>query len=621
MGDCVRQTNAVRLLISINYSSFLNFPSSPSDRDMSSVHETNDRLMERGEFSGQDFQLASSKHWLWFWVALLGASLPMLIPYLVEMWSYEHYRYIPFVFLVVGYLVWTRSDRVIRPPAGWLGWTMVICGVIAILIAVLAPSTWFAGVGFVILSAAFVGSMRGPDDPSLLGSAVPLLMLMQIPLGQDQKLINRLQQVTTDLSSVALDVLGVPHSVEGNTMQLVSRELFVAEACSGIQSVFTLAFIACVIVAINRRRLWLTPIYLLISVLLAIAGNTLRVSAVAVAEHWFAVDLSEGWQHDVLGYVTLGIATLFLLSFDQLIVTLLHPANVGGSSSMDSPLIRLWNYLVADWHFSNDDGVYGGSSASRSKKKTRAGWLDKLLSNRIGWMTAIGVFAVLGLGAAVQATRVEINQAPKQLLGSYVVFNPKPELLQGTYQITTVGQHQVNRDGKQPRLGQNADLWDVQIDQRLPGQIVVSQTYRGWHDLCTCYQNMDWEELSREVTEPEGTDGASFVTARYKNRQGDYGYLLFSAVNEDGTIPDAPEGSLGSLFSRLNTRLEMEGVISMGNLVMFQMWLVTAEKISPETLKKMQADFVEMRSRLSVSVVNDAVNKSTTTGQRSNGEG
>ena len=132
---------------------------------------------------------------------------------------------------------------------------------------------------------------------------------------------------------------------------------------------------------------------------------------------------------------------------------------------------------------------------------------------------------------------------------------------------------------------------------------------------------MDWEELSREVTEPEGTDGASFVTARYKNRQGDYGYLLFSAVNEDGTIPDAPEGSLGSLFSRLNTRLEMEGVISMGNLVMFQMWLVTAEKISPETLKKMQADFVEMRSRLSVSVVNDAVNKSTTTGQRSNGEG
>ena len=372
MGDCVRQTNAVRLLISISYSSFLNFPSSPSDRDMSSVHETNDHLMERGEFSGQDFQLASSKHWLWFWVALLGASLPMLIPYLVEMWSYEHYRYIPFVFLVVGYLVWTRSDRVIRPPAGWLGWTMVICGVIAILVAVLAPSTWFAGVGFVILSAAFVGSMRGPDDPSLLGSAVPLLMLTQIPLGQDQKLINRLQQVTTDLSSVALDVLGVPHSVEGNTMQLVSRELFVAEACSGIQSVFTLAFIACVIVAINRRRLWLTPIYLLISVLLAIAGNTLRVSAVAVAEHWFAVDLSEGWQHDVLGYVTLGIATLFLLSFDQLIVTLLHPANVGGSSSMDSPLIRVWNYLVADWHFSNDDGVYGGSSASRSTKKTRA---------------------------------------------------------------------------------------------------------------------------------------------------------------------------------------------------------------------------------------------------------
>ena len=588
---------------------------------MTSATETNERRMERDDGLTTDYQLASSKHWLWFWVALLGASLPMLIPYLIEMWSYEHYRYIPFVFLVVGYLAWIRSDREIRSPAGWLGWSMIACGLLSILIAVLVPSTWLAGVGFVILSAAFIGSLSGPDDRSLLGSAVPLLMLTQIPFGLDQKLINFLQGVTTDLSSVVLDVLGVPHAVEGNTMQLASRQLFVAEACSGIQSVYTLAFIACVIVAINRRRLWLTPIYLLISVLLAIAGNTLRVTTVALAEHWFAADLSEGWQHDVLGYVTLGIATLFLLSFDQLIITVLHPATAGGASSMDSPLIRIWNYLVADWRFTNDEGVYGNLANPETVSRPKAGLLDKLVSSRTGWLAAIGLFAILGLGSVVQATRVEVNQAPKRLVGSYVIFNPKPELLKGKYQITQVGNHQVNRDGKQPRLGENADLWEAEIDQRLRGQIVVSQSYRGWHDLCTCYRNMDWEELSREVVEPQGTDGASFVTARYKNRQGEYGYLLFSAVNEDGTIPDAPEGSLGSLKTRIKTRLEMQGVISMGNLVMFQMWLVTGEKISPDTLEKMQADFVDMRSRLAKSVVNDAVSKGATTDVRLHGEG
>lgn len=546
----------------------------------------------------------------------------MLVPYLIEMWSYEHYRYIPFVFLVVGYLVWTRSDKEIRSPSGWMGWTLVISGILAMLIAITWPSLWFAGIAFVILAIAFVGSMRASDGRNLYGSAVPLLMLAQIPLGQDQKLINVLQGVTTDLSSVVLDVVGVPHSISGNTMQLVSKELFVAAACSGIQSVFTLAFIACVVIAVNQRRLWLTPLYLVIAVLLALAGNTLRVTTVAVAEHWFARDLSEGWQHDILGYITLGIATLFLLSFDQLIVTLLHPANVGGAGTMDSPLIRIWNYLVADWRFSDDDSVYGRTTREQIVKPQGEGVLDKIASNRVGWTASIVVFAVLGLGAAVQATRVEINQAPQALLGSYVVFNPKPELLQGEYQVTRVGEHLVNRDGKQPRLGENADLWECKIGQRLVGQIVVSQTYRGWHDLCLCYRNMDWEELSRDVTDPESPEGgATFVTARYKNKQGDYGYLLFSAVNEDGTIPDAPSGSLGAIRSRIKTRLEMEGIITMGNLVMFQMWLVTPEKIAPETLQKMQADFVEMRSRLATSVVEDAVKKSTTTSFRSNGEG
>ena len=57
---------------------------------------------------------------------------------------------------------------------------------------------------------------------------------------------------------------------------------------------------------------------------------------------------------------------------------------------------------------------------------------------------------------------------------------------------------------------------------------------------------------------------------------------------------------------------------------MFQMWVVTAEKIRPETLRQMQLDFVEMRSRIAESVVADAVGQSKTTSvanQKNNVEG
>ena len=591
---------------------------------MAVADEINKPIKDR-HHAGQEVDSNPNQRWLWFWAIILASSLPMMIPYLIGMWSFEHYRYLPFVFLVVGYLVWTRSDRVLRGPSGWAAWSLVIVGILTLLAAILVPSLWLAGLAFVMFCFAMIGSMRGIEDRTMIGAAVPLLMLIQLPVNLDTWLVNRLQGITTDLSSVVLDVIGVPHSISGNTMQLASKELFVAEACSGVQSVFTLAFIACVIVAINRRRLWLVPLYLLISVLLAIAGNTLRVTTVAVAEDWFAWDLSSGWQHDVLGYITLGIATLFLLSFDQLIMVLLHPASAGSDSSSDNPLIRAWNFLVADWQYSNDDGVYGRVAEQSQSDAGEEGLLDRVVMNRTGWIASIAVFAVIGLVAAVQATRVEINQAPQTLVGSYVVFNPEPDVLQGQYQVTVVSDHTINRGGQDPRLGQNADLWKVQIDDKLDGEVVVSQTYRGWHELCVCYRNMDWEEIDREVITPAqsetpGQNDTSFISAKFKNRVGNYGYLLFTGINEDGSIHEAPS-SFGAIQSRLKSRLERSGVVTAQNLVMFQMWLVTNQKLSPDLLSKMQTDFLDMRSRLATSVVEDAVDKTTTASLQANGEG
>ena len=69
----------------------------------------------------------------------------------------------------------------------------------------------------------------------MIGLALPLVMLINLPLGYDQLLTMRLQQITSGLSSVMLDVLAIPHALNNNVIQLATRELFVAEACSGLQ--------------------------------------------------------------------------------------------------------------------------------------------------------------------------------------------------------------------------------------------------------------------------------------------------------------------------------------------------------------------------------------------------
>ncbi|MEM1228675.1 MAG: exosortase U [Planctomycetota bacterium] len=567
-------------------------------------------------------QAGDSMRWTYFWGALAAMAIPMMVPYLLAMWDQPHYQYFPFVFVVVGFLAWQRSDKSLHEPRGFLAWSLIGCGLLGLVAAVFLPSAWMAGLSFVLLATACLHSLRSAGSGrSLLGLAIPLIMLVQAPVGLDNMLITRLQRITTQLGSVTLDIIGVPHAVSGNILQLADRELFVAEACSGIQSVFTLAFLACVIVVWRQRRGWLTPLYLLISVILAVAGNTLRVTMVAVAHHFWGLDWASGFQHDLLGYFTLALAGLFLLSFDHLVQTVLHPVSSDGRDSADNLFLRAYNYFVSDFKFSNDDeGTYGnyGRREQKDEVTNRADWLNGLIMNKVGWIATMVIIGICFVASLVQSTRVEVNRAPELLLREVVLFEPQPELLASSDLSTIeITDHQVTRDGSEPRLGQNADLWGFNAGN-LSGQIVVSQTYSGWHELCVCYQNMNWQLLDRDVTEPieilsrgkgqmeaktdiiesDASGDESFVTARFRREDGNYGYLFFTAVHEDGSIPDAPS-TYGAFGSRFLSRLERYGAISQQNLVMLQMWVVSPEKIPRKLLDALRVDFVQIRSRVS----------------------
>ncbi len=574
---------------------------------MSSV-EVIDRDRSERLFGGSEH----AARWRWFWLALLGMCVPMLVPYLAGMWDFEHYQYFPFVFLAVGFLVHARWDGVFRGPRGWLGWGMVAAGLLGMVTSLLLPSAWMAGLSFVILALACLDSMSGTDDRRLIGAGLPLLMLVQLPVGLDRMLILRLQRATTELSSVVLDIATVAHTVSGNVIQLASRELFVAEACSGIQSVFTLAFLACVIVAWNRRRVWLVPVYLVIAVVLAVAGNVFRVTAIAVASIWWETDLATGWQHELIGYLALGVAALFLLSFDQLVMTLLHPTNIGSGEMVHNPLIRGWNYAVAGWRYSGEETGYGyrpelGGDDARGATEP---WIERLMLGRarlgpLPWYSLLGFAGLITLGAVTQAMRVEINRDPQPLIRSGLLVDPTADLIQGEYGVLAVDGHESTRDGSEPRLGQNADLWEFQAGEN-EGQLVLSQTYSGWHELCVCYENLQWDLVDREVCDPVwdtpvADEGGTFVTARFKRPEGQRGYLLFTAINADGTIPEAPS-SWGALGARFFSRLERHGVVEQQDLAMLQLWLVTPGKVTPQFLEDVQSDFIEIRTRVAAAI-------------------
>jgi exosortase/archaeosortase family protein len=144
-----------------------------------------------------------------------------------------------------------------------------------------------------------------------------------------------------------LDVVGVRHLHQGNVIELPGHRMFVDEACSGVNSLFVLfAATAVFVVAANRPLVW-SALLLATSVFWAAVANTVRVTTIASAQSRYDVDLSSGWQHQTLGFTTVGLAMLMLVSTDRILAFLLQPIPLHDEGGRANPLSKIWNRCVA----------------------------------------------------------------------------------------------------------------------------------------------------------------------------------------------------------------------------------------------------------------------------------
>lgn len=553
-------------------------------------------------------------HWRWFWLGLLVAVAPLLIPYFSSMWSNATYRYFPFAIAAVGWLAYARSDGYFYPPRGLFSWLVIGMGLLLILIGTILQFPWFAAVAFICFAGTMLYAMRGPDDESLILLILPLLSLVQLVRG-DVLLVQSLQNITTWMSSVLLDTLAVPHAIANNVIQLADRELFVAEACSGIQSVFTLGFLALLMIAWRRRRMWMTPIYLAIACLLAVFANVIRVTVVALAASSFGADLAVGWPHDLLGYIALAIALAFLLSFDYLIATTLHQVH---DETEFNPLITAWNFCVLP-----PSDEFGGRGTRRSvmelaERDEQSGtfaltqWLVENRTAQISFAVIAGILCVMSLAQVVRSRRpTSLVESDKAL-----VFDPPPDLIDGSLNLLTVVKHMSNRGYENPRLGANSDIWECEWEGGTV-QFVLSQPHQGWHELCNCYERLDWLLLDRDVRSPNDFEKlditanspdaltATYVVARFKRGPSAHGYLMFGGIGSDGTLMDAPD-TFSAFTHRVWNRIDSTGVWDQNEVIMLQMWVTAPEKLKPRQIQALEEEFVAVRAHITDAILENA---------------
>lgn len=124
-----------------------------------------------------------------------------------------------------------------------------------------------------------------------------------------------LKRFATQLAADVTALAGVPAIPDGNVLVAAGSRLEVADACSGIRSLFAMLATAVLFAHLFRTGVPLGTLLAASAVPIVVLWNSLRVVAIALALAWFDVDLAHGAAHEAIGLAVfaLGVASLYIL--------------------------------------------------------------------------------------------------------------------------------------------------------------------------------------------------------------------------------------------------------------------------------------------------------------------
>ncbi len=259
----------------------------------------------------------SWKTLLWFGLLVGVLYAPVVYPMVREWTTQDEMSHGFFVPVVAGYIVWAKREELVRIGAkpNWWALGLVVWGFFQSLLGVHGADFFVARTGFYLAFVGVIWTVYGTRMiKALLFPLFLLLFMIRIPLFIYSQITFPLQLLASDLAADGLGLLGYPVLREGNVLELPSQRLSVVEACSGVRSMLSLAFLSLVYGYFFDRRNWVRTTLLVATVPIAILANAFRVTLTGVLGEYDR-DLAHGLWHTLEGWIifVIALACLFVL--------------------------------------------------------------------------------------------------------------------------------------------------------------------------------------------------------------------------------------------------------------------------------------------------------------------
>jgi len=260
-------------------------------------------------------------------IAIVGALLAWLyaatLSHLVSQWwndpNFSHGFFVP---LFAAFVVWQERSRLaqLTPRPSWWGLPLLGLGMCVLVVGQMGAELFLSRLSLLIALAGMIVLLLGWNYfRALLFPWAFLLLMIPIPAIVFQQITFPLQLLASKVASTTLPWMGVPVLREGNVIVLPAMALEVAEACSGIRSLMSLATLAVIYGYLMEKRVGVRIFLALASVPIAVVANSLRIVGTGLLVQYWDPEKAQGFFHEFSGWLIFVVSLLMLYLLHRIV--------------------------------------------------------------------------------------------------------------------------------------------------------------------------------------------------------------------------------------------------------------------------------------------------------------
>jgi exosortase B len=267
-----------------------------------------------------------------WWPVVLGLLILYVPTYWMlahGLWNSDEYVHGPIVLVVTLYLIWQQRAVFLRnitaqPPTNWettTGWVLLVFGLLTYAVG-RSQDILLMEVGSqipVILGVLLI-TLGTSAARALWFALFFLLFMVPLPGFVVDTVTGPLKQYVSVIAEQVLYVAGYPIARSGVTLTVGQYQLLVADACSGLHSMFSLSAMGLLYLYLMQRTSIVRNFIIMAAILpIAFVANVVRVIVLILVTYYLGDVAGQGFQNGFGGILLFVIGLLFLFFFDWLL--------------------------------------------------------------------------------------------------------------------------------------------------------------------------------------------------------------------------------------------------------------------------------------------------------------